>query len=75
MRCRHYGTWLIAAGSYEWCWRCGAFRMMEHIGPASVTPAGAWARPVGPDGENPWDALRKANEAWSKRQAKRRAKR
>jgi len=51
--CRHYRTWLIAGGNYEWCYECGALRAMKMITPTTLTNKTRWQRPVGKGGENP----------------------
>lgn len=61
-RCRHRKTWLIAAGTVEWCYACGAFRRCQHTRPTAVVPTTPWCKPTGPDGENPF-------AAWMKRAA------
>lgn len=53
-RCRHYGTWLISGGNYEWCYACGALRRMWESGIAQVTALTQWARPTGDHEKNPW---------------------
>lgn len=54
MTCRHRTSWLVASGWIEWCYRCGAIRVMRVIaGTNRVEPAGRWQRPSGPNGENP----------------------
>jgi hypothetical protein len=60
MTCRHRNSWLIAGGSHEWCYQCGALRQMQETGIAQVTPRSPWVRPTGPTGENPFTA-------WSRR--------
>lgn len=56
MTCRHRDTWIIAGGAWEWCYRCGALRQLRPLGPTSCTPASPWARPVGTEGGNPFEA-------------------
>lgn len=68
-RCRHYGSWLIAGGNYEWCYQCGALRTMRETGIAQVSPTSQWQRPVGPDADNPWQAFDRKRTVY---QAKRR---
>ena len=51
--CRHYRTWLIADGYYEWCYECGALRGMKMKSPTVLTSRTYWQRPVGVGGENP----------------------
>ena len=62
-RCRHRDSWLLAGGTYEWCYRCGALRRMREAGIAEVVPMSPWLKPVGPAGGNPWEKwkLRTAN--------------
>ena len=55
-KCRHRKTWLIAGGFWEWCYQCGAIRLMRWVEGTQncVTPAEKWTRPTGfPDGTNP----------------------
>ena len=52
--CRHYGTWLIAGGNYEWCYCCGALRRMFESGIAQVSAKTQWTRPTGDKDNNPW---------------------
>lgn len=55
MRCKHRRTWFVAGGRYEWCYECGAIRQMEYTGPGSLRARTRFVRPVGKDGENPYD--------------------
>ena len=57
-RCRHSSSWIMAGGHIEWCYRCGAVRRLRKISPMASVPASTWARPVGPDGKNPWPKVR-----------------
>jgi len=52
-RCRHYGSWLLCGGIWEWCYQCGALRELKPVGPNTSAPKSRWVRPVGPKGENP----------------------
>ena len=71
MRCRHSNhSWLISGGLIEWCYRCGAFRRMVITNGNTVSPSGAWARPSGPDGENPWDEYAKRDEAFKAKRSR-----
>lgn len=56
--CRHYHTWIIAGGYWEWCYECGAVRELRPFGTNSCAPHSTWVRPVGRNGENPYDKLR-----------------
>lgn len=68
MTCRHSNhSWLICGGLIEWCYRCGAFRKMKHLHETAVAPDGAWARPTGPDGENPWDDYARRDRAYGEK--------
>lgn len=69
-RCRHRDTWLVAGGSYEWCYNCGAFRTTRETGPAQVTPSSPWCRPTGPAGENPWARWDRRRTAYQARKKK-----
>jgi hypothetical protein len=55
-RCRHRNLWLIAGGSYEWCYQCGAIRTLRESGINQLMPSSPWCSPTGKDGENPWSA-------------------
>ena len=52
--CRHYRTALICGGHYEWCYECGALRVMDYISATVLTSYSRWQRPVGVGGENPF---------------------
>lgn len=54
-RCRHErNSWLIAGGSYEWCYVCGAIRRMMKIPLTNgVTSDSGWLRPTGDAEHNP----------------------
>jgi hypothetical protein len=67
-RCRHVDSWLIAGGAYEWCYRCGAFRCLRPVrGSTNALAADSvWCRPK-PNGDNPWDAWRKATVRYQQR--------
>lgn len=54
MKCRHYHTWLIAGGLFEWCYECGALRKMIEIAPAYLRNCTQWTRPTGKGGKNPY---------------------
>jgi hypothetical protein len=69
-RCRHRDSWLIAGGTYEWCFRCGAFRRMRETGIAQVAAMSPWLRPVGPDAPNPWEQFNEAAKRFTERQAR-----
>jgi len=71
IKCRHNGTWLIAGGSYEWCYECGAMRTTRETGIAQVAPDSPWLRPVGIKGENPWAKWDKARDSFRERRANR----
>jgi hypothetical protein len=58
-RCRHRDSWIIGSGAYLWCYRCGALRRCQETGPAQISPTSSWCKPVGPTGENPWDAWKR----------------
>lgn len=66
-RCRHRDSWLIAGGSHEWCYRCGALRQMREIGIAEVEPKSPWVRPVGASADNPFHAWLKRFERYAER--------
>lgn len=65
-RCYHSrNSWLIMGGQVEWCWRCGAYRMMQRSCSANaVSPSGPWARPTGSDGDNPWERYEADTKRW-----------
>jgi hypothetical protein len=69
MSCRHRDSWLIAGGSHEWCYRCGALRQMRERGIGEVVPISPWVRPVGPTGTNPFTAWRLRFPAYVRRLA------
>jgi hypothetical protein len=66
-RCRHRDSWLIAGGSYEWCYRCGALRNMRETGIAQVSPESPWCKPVGATAPNPWNVWDGRRTAYIKR--------
>lgn len=50
----------MCEGFLEWCYQCGAIREMKRADFVNtVRPASTWVRPVGKDGENPYEKLRK----------------
>ena len=51
--CRHNKTWLIAGGMIEWCYVCGAYRVMKRIGVNQVCPDTKWTRPSNDPNKNP----------------------
>lgn len=65
-KCRHAKTWLLSDGFLEWCYQCGAFRKMTKY-PGGVTPNSLWCRPVGVDGENPFDDWHLKSQLYSRR--------
>lgn len=65
--CRHLRTWIIAGGAEEWCYECGAIRMLRQTGQNSCVPWSAWCKPTGQGGENPWSAWEKQNAIYRKR--------
>lgn len=58
MTCRHKRTWIVFYGRGEWCYECGALRMMQGAeGTANgISPLTKWAKPAGEGGENPYGA-------------------
>ena len=57
MRCRHRKTWLLQGGVCEWCYSCGAIRIMNtSMTNNGVYPASKWQKPVG-DEDNPWESF------------------
>jgi len=70
-KCRHNGSWLIAGGSYEWCYECGAIRTTRETAIAECVVDSPWLRPVGVGAENPWRKWDKARESFQKRRANR----
>lgn len=57
MRCRHYRSWLIAGGEYEWCYECGGLRRMKHVGQNAVMAITRWTKPTGKNGRNPYPMI------------------
>ena len=54
--CRHRRSWIVFGGNGEWCYECGALRMLESIGGTNQSkPLTRWAKPTGKDGKNPYD--------------------
>jgi hypothetical protein len=60
MKCRHRTSWILGS-SYEWCYRCGAFRRLRATGLTSMVPVTTWCRPTGPNGDNPFGPWAKRN--------------
>lgn len=57
LRCRHSDSWLLGHVHFiEWCYRCGAFRRLRDDGCDGMKAVSPWCKPIGPSGENPWDA-------------------
>ena len=46
-------SWLIAGGWIEWCYVCGAWRMMRQVDSTGVCPDGPWNKPSGDPSVNP----------------------
>lgn len=55
--CRHKKTWVVFSGNGEWCYECGALRLMRRVKGTSnmIESASKWVRPVGKGGNNPYD--------------------
>lgn len=53
-RCRHRRSWVLS-GVYEWCYECGALRLLMKTAPSESIPSSYWRKPVGAGGENPGD--------------------
>ena len=52
--CKHRATWIMAAGRLEWCYHCGAVRILERNEKSNTCfPVSPWQCPTGPNGENP----------------------
>jgi len=56
-KCRHRRSWIMASGLIEWCYSCGAVRVLKQTSPCASIPASTWTRPVG-SGENPYNKVR-----------------
>ncbi len=57
-RCRHErNSWLIFGEYGEWCYVCGAFRRLKHIGPVSLVPDSKWFKPTGDPDKNPLEKV------------------
>jgi hypothetical protein len=41
----------------EWCYACGAIRELRSTGENAVAPSSGWQKPVGEDGNNPFEAM------------------
>jgi hypothetical protein len=53
-RCRHANhSWLLAGGTIEWCYWCGAYRHMKQVSVNGVAPYTYWNKPTGADGPSP----------------------
>jgi len=66
-RCKHNKTWLIAGGNYEWCYECGAIRVLRRTGVCECTPVSPWCTPVGRGNGNPWNKWDKRRNAYMKK--------
>ncbi len=63
IKCRHNKSWLVAGGHIEWCYQCGAIRIMRnHYKINGVTPASNWAKPTGLNGDNPYEKWKMIND-------------
>lgn len=63
-RCRHAGTWIMADGSIEWCYVCGAVREMARLNYGGMAinasrAATTWVSPTGDKQNNPFARMRK----------------
>lgn len=71
-RCRHGGSWVMTAGGFsalEWCYECGAMRLLHDGGVDGLAPVTAWCGPVGLGGNNPFDTWQKRTAAFRKRRS------
>ncbi len=67
-RCRHErNSWIIMAGSAEWCYVCGAYRNLRRISETGLTPSSAWRKPSGDPKNNPWERVERENKNFEKR--------
>lgn len=69
MTCKHRKTWIINAGYAEWCYQCGAFRLLKpnELQSGTSIVISPWCVPVGVDGENPADQWDKRYKSFTKR--------
>jgi len=58
MACKHRHSWILAGGLVEWCYQCGAVRLLRRVDRTISAPATGWNRPTGPDGPNPWGKVK-----------------
>jgi len=65
--CRHRNTWISFSGHGEWCYECGAHRIMRKGAGNGVYPITAWRAWVGAGGENPHEKYSRRDEAYRKR--------
>lgn len=71
-RCRHRSTWIIAGGSYEWCYACGSLRNMSERGIADCVPTSPWCRPSGSPHDNPFSEWNKRRNRYRMKQLQKR---
>ncbi len=58
--CRHRNTWILAGGSGEWCYVCGAYRgLSAWSGEIAHWPRTVWITPTGSPENNPADQLKR----------------
>lgn len=67
--CRHRNSWLIGGGRYEWCYECGAIRMIKPVHPEDprcnqMTRASSWALPR-PGQDNPFDKWKESEKKYA----------
>lgn len=63
-RCRHErNSWLVAGGSGEWCYVCGAYRGLRKVSLGVSEPRTNWVAPTGDKENNPFDKLRTIPES------------
>lgn len=60
-RCRHTTSWLLAGARVEWCYGCGAIRLLRPVGASSHAANSIWQAPTG--GENPWQQFDRRSAA------------
>lgn len=66
MKCKHRKSWLMCGAYSEWCYQCGAVRMLSHGEGNSCYPTSTWQCPVG-SGQNPYEEWGKRNLSYLKR--------
>jgi hypothetical protein len=54
IRCRHErNSWIILGGMVEWCYVCGAYRLLRLLDHSTSTPRSRWIKPSGDPKRNP----------------------